>query len=190
MASNDDTSLYRKEFNTESAGDRGEQEKRRGQAKTILQKLSGGAVFLWIKKFGKARIFLKEGKILIVARVVAILRPQLYGDFEIGHGGIGFAGETVERGQGVMNMVGFGRRFTGFQEAFARVVPAADVHHADAALVMLLGRPGILFRRRFHALLGDFKVHAGAIGELFAGTFQDFLEFLLGLGEFLLMKES
>ena len=141
---------------------------------------AGGAVFLRIEKFGEARIFLEEGEILVVAGVIAIFRAQLNGDLQIGHGGIGFAGEAIERGQRVMNVVGFGRGFAGFDEAFAGVVPAADVHHGHAALVMLLGGAGILFRGRLHALLGDLDVHAGAVGEFFAGAFQNFFEFLLG----------
>jgi hypothetical protein len=44
--------------------------------------------------------------------------------------------------------------------------------------------------RRFHALLGNFHVHAGAIREFLAGAFENFFKFLLGAGEFLLMKEG
>jgi hypothetical protein len=43
---------------------------------------------------------------------------------------------------------------------------------------------------RLHALLGDFQVHARAIGEFLAGAFENFFKFLLGAGEFLLMKEG
>jgi hypothetical protein len=75
--------------------------------------------------------------------VVAIFRAELNGNLEIGHGGIGFPGEAIKRSQGVMNMVRFRGSFAGFQETFARVVPPADVHHADAALIMLLGGPGV-----------------------------------------------
>ncbi len=42
---------------------------------------------------------------------------------------------------------------------------------------------------RLHALLGNFQVHASAIGQLFAGAFENFFEFALGFGEFLLMEE-
>ena len=45
------------------------------------EKLAGGAVFLRIEEFGEARIFLEEGKILVVAGVIAILSAQLNGDF-------------------------------------------------------------------------------------------------------------
>jgi len=44
--------------------------------------------------------------------------------------------------------------------------------------------------RRFMRSLGDFYVHAGAIGESLARAFQNFFKFLLGAGEFLLMKEG
>jgi hypothetical protein len=33
-------------------------------------------------------------------------------------------------------------------------------------------------------------MHAGAIGEFLAGAFENFFQFLLSAGEFLLMKES
>ena len=147
------------------------------------------AVFLGIEKFGEARIFLEEGKILVIAGVIAILRVQLDGDFQIGQRGIGFAGEAVERGQRVVDVVRLGGRFAGFVETFAGVVPAADVHHGHAALIVLFGGARILFLRRLHALLGDLYVHARAIGEFFAGAFENFFEFLFGSCEFLLMEE-
>ncbi len=55
---------------------------------------------------------------------------------------------------------------------------------------MLIGSARILFVRGLHALLGNFHVHARAIREFLAGTFQNFFKFLLGAREFLLMKES
>jgi hypothetical protein len=88
-----------------------------------------------------------------------------------------------------MDVVGFGRGFARFVEAFARVVPAANVHHGDTALVVLVGGLGILLVARLHTLLGDFQVHASAVGELFAGAFENFFEFAFGLGEFLLVEE-
>ena len=114
---------------------------------------------------------------------------QLDGDFQIGESGVGFAGEAIERGQGVVDVVGFGRGFAGFVETFAGVVPAADVHHSHAALIVLFGGARILFLGRLHALLGDFYVHARAIREFFAGAFENFFELLFGSGEFLLMEE-
>src|SRR3979490_2014199 len=110
---------------------RGHTHKRKGEARRKSVLLADHAVFLRIEKFSEARVFLEESKILVVARMVAILCSQLNGDLKIGHGGIGCAGEAVERGQSVMNMVRFGRSFAGFHETFARVIPAADVHHAD-----------------------------------------------------------
>ena len=88
-----------------------------------------------------------------------------------------------------MNVIGFWRSSAGLIEAFARVIPAADVHHGHAALIMLIGGAGILLVRRLHALLGDFEVHASAVGEFFAGAFENFFELLLGTGKFLLVKE-
>ena len=53
---------------------------------------AGGTVFFGIEQFRKARVFLKEGEIFIVSRVIAIFWPELYGNFQIFHRGIGFAG--------------------------------------------------------------------------------------------------
>ena len=64
-----------------------------------------------------------------------------------------------------------------------------NVHHGDAALVMIFGGFGILLVARLHALLGDFDVHASAVGEFFAGAFENLFQFLLGAGEFLLVEE-
>src|SRR2546430_9010511 len=87
-------------------------------------------------------------------------------------------------------MVGLGGGFAGFIETFASVVPAADVHHGDATLVMLVRGAGILLVRRLHALLGDFQMHARAIGEFLAGAFENFFKFLLGASEFLLIDRK
>ena len=44
---------------------------------------------------------------------------------------------------------------------------------------------------RLHvALLGDLQVHASTVGKLFTGPFEDFFQFLFGLGEFLLVKQT
>ena len=96
------------------------------------------AVFFRIEEFGEARIFLEEGKIFVVARVVAIGAAKFDGDFQIGERGVGFASETIERGECVNNVIGFGRELAGFVETFACVVPAAEIHHGHAALVMLV----------------------------------------------------
>ena len=87
-----------------------------------------------------------------------------------------------------MNVIGFGCGAPGFIEAFAGVIPAAHVHHGDAALIMFVGGARILIVQRLHALLGNFYVHAGAVGELLAGAFDNFFKFLLGARKFLLSK--
>jgi len=185
-------SFYRKEFNTENTEDAENTEKKKtGQAEAgPTKQLAGEAVFLRIEQLGEARVFLEEREIFIVARVITIFRAKLDGYLQIGEGGIGFAGETIERRQRVMDMVGLGRGFAGSIEAFAGVVPAADVHHGHAALVVVFGGARILFLGRLHALLGNLQVHARAIGEFFAGALQHFFQFLLGLGEFLLVEEG
>ena len=152
--------------------------------------LAGEAVFLRIEQLGEARVFLEESKILIIARVIAVLRAQLNGDLQIGQSGVGFAGQAIESSQRVVNVIGLGRGFAGFIETFARIVPTADIHHRHATLVMLFRGVRILFLRRLHALIGNFQVHARAIGQFLAGSFQDFFQFLLGAGEFLLMKKG
>ena len=88
-----------------------------------------------------------------------------------------------------MNMVGFRRGFAGFKKTFASLIPAPYIHHGHSALVMLLCRAGIFLVKRLHPLLGDFQMHAGAVGKLLAGPLKNFLELLLGAGKFLLMKE-
>jgi len=53
------------------------------------------SLFFRVEKFGEARIFLEEGKVLVVARMVAIGAVEADGDFQVGHGGIGFTGEAI-----------------------------------------------------------------------------------------------
>jgi len=161
--------------------------KKADRLKPIL--LAGEAVFFRIKQLGETRVFLEERKIFVVAGVVAVFRAQVNCHLQIGKRGIGFTGEAIERGQRVMNVVRLGRRFAGFVETFSRIVPAADVHHRNTSLIMFFGSARILLVRRFHALLGDFHVHARAIREFLAGTFENFFKFLLGAREFLLMEE-
>jgi hypothetical protein len=151
---------------------------------------TGRPVFFGVKQLGEARVFLKKCKVFVIARVIAIFGAQLDGHLEILQSGIGFTSEAIERGQRVMNVVGFGSGLARFVEAFAGVVPAADVHHGHTALIVLVGGARILLGNRFHALLGDFDVHARAVGKLFAGTFQNPFQLLLGAREFLLVKEG
>jgi hypothetical protein len=54
---------------------------RQGSNRGKPARLRPGAFALRIEKLGEARIFLKEGEILVVARVIAILRTQLNRDF-------------------------------------------------------------------------------------------------------------
>ena len=76
-------------------------------------RLGARTVALRVEQFGEARIFLQECEIFVVAGVVAIFRAKLDGDFQILHGGIGFAGEAIERGHGVDDVVGFRSGFAG-----------------------------------------------------------------------------
>src|SRR5215469_17105204 len=63
-----------------------------------LRLLAGKPVFLGVKQFGKARIFLKKREVFVVARVVAVFRAQLDGDLEVFECRVGFASEAIERG--------------------------------------------------------------------------------------------
>jgi hypothetical protein len=54
---------------------------------------------------------------------------------------------------------------------------------------MLIDGLGIGLVAGLHALLGDFEVHTSAIGEFFAGAFENFFELGFGLGELLLVEE-
>ena len=74
-----------------------------------------------------------------------------------------------------MDIVRFGGGLAGFVEAFARVVPAANIHHGYATLIVFVSSARVLLLAGLHALLGDFDVHARTIGEFFTGAFEDFL---------------
>ena len=153
------------------------------------QRLVGCAVFLRIEHLGEPRIFLEKGEIFVVASVIAIFRTELDRNFQILHRRIRFSGETIKRGQRVVDVVRLGRRFARLIEAFSGVVPSPDIHHGDAALIVLISGARILLGARLHTLLGNLQVHAGAIGEFFAGSLENLLQFLLGLRKFLLVKK-
>src|SRR5690348_16287493 len=103
------------------------------------------SVFFRIEQFGETRVFLEKREVFVVTRMVTIGGAKLDGDFQIGEGGIGFAGKAVQGGKGVDNVIGLGSLFARLIEAFARFVPAAEIHHGHAALVMVLGGAGSLF---------------------------------------------
>ncbi len=181
-------SFHGKEFNTEDREYAESTEKKKPDRLKPIP-LAGEAVFFRIKQLGEARIFLEERKVFVIASVVPVFRAQVDGDLQIGQRGIGFASEAIKRGQRVVNVVGLRRGFARLVETLARIVPAADVHHRNATLIMLFGCARILLVRRLHALLGDFHVHPRAIREFLAGAFENFFKFLLGAREFLLMEE-
>ena len=68
---------------------------------------AGSAIFLRIEKLGEARIFLEEGEVFIVARVIAVFGAKLDGNFKIRHRRIRFAGEAIECSQRVVNVIRF-----------------------------------------------------------------------------------
>src|SRR5215472_7406412 len=63
-----------------------------------LRFLADKPVFLGVKQLGEARIFLKKREVFVVARVVAVFRAQLDGDFEVFECRVGLAREAIERG--------------------------------------------------------------------------------------------
>src|SRR4030095_6708738 len=148
------------------------------------------SILFRIEEFGEAGIFLEKCKIFVVAGVIAIGSAEIDGNFQIREGGVGFTGEAIERSEGVHDVIGFGSEFARAIQTLASVIPAAEIHHGDTALIMLVGSTRILLLRRLHALFGDANVHARAVRKFLAGALDDFFEFLLGALEFLLMKET
>src|SRR5215472_10501144 len=67
------------------------------------------AFLLWIEKLRKARVFLEEGEVLIIAGVIAVLRTQFDRHLEVGHRRIGFPRQAVQRRKRIVNMIGLGR---------------------------------------------------------------------------------
>jgi len=88
-----------------------------------------------------------------------------------------------------MDMICFWSCLARLKETFAGVVPAADVHHGDATLIMIFCGARVLLVAGLHALLSDLQVHARAIRQFFTRSFQNLFKFLFGAGKFLLMKE-
>src|SRR3984893_654156 len=76
----------------------------------------GGTVLLRVEHLGEKRIFLEKGEVFVVACVIAVFRPELDGNLQVFHGGIGFAGKAVERGERGMDVV---RLCSGFSRLVA-----------------------------------------------------------------------
>src|ERR1700687_2384182 len=89
-----------------------------------------------------------------------------------------------------MHEVRFGSVLTSAFEAFARVVPAANIHHRHATLVVFIRSARVLLGGRLHALLSNFEMHARAVYQFLAGPLHDFLEFLFGASKLLLVKQA
>ncbi len=121
--------------------------------------------------------------------MVTIFGTQLNCDFQILHGGFRFAGQAIERGHGVNDVVSFRRGFARAVEMLASFVPAAEIHQRDPLRVMFFGGFHRGNRRTRDALFANAHVHLRAVAEFFAGTFQNALEGLLGADELLLLKK-
>ena len=152
--------------------------------------LPGVTVLFRIQQFSEARIFLKEGEVFIVTGVETVCRPEFDGNFEVGHGGISFAGKAIKGRKRVVHVICLGRKLARLLEAFARFVPAAQVHHGHATLIVILGRFGVVLRGWLHALLNNAQMGARAICEFFARTFENLFQLLLRTLEFLLMEKT
>ena len=145
-------------------------------------------VSLRVEQFSEARVFLQKREIFIVARVIAIFRAELDGNFQILHRRFRFAGQAIESGHGVNDVVRFRRGFARAVQMLAGFIPAAQVHQRHSLGVVLFGGLECRNGRARNALLADAYVHLGAIAELLAGAFQDAFEGLLGALELLLLE--
>ena len=146
------------------------------------------AVSLWVEQFGEARVFLQKREIFIVARVIAIFRAELDGNFQILHRRFRFAGKAIESGHGVNDVVRFRSGFARAVQMLAGFIPTAQVHQRNSLRVVLFCGFECRNGRARNALLTDAYVHLGAIAELLAGAFQDAFEGLLGALELLLLE--
>jgi len=122
--------------------------------------------------------------------VIAIFWAQFDGEFQIFHGGFGFAGEAIESGHGVDDVIGFGSKFAGAIEMLASIIPAAEVHEGHAVLVAFIGGAGIIVGGAADALFANAEVHTGAVAQFLAGAADDFLQYLLCPYELLLLEEE
>ncbi len=125
---------------------------------------------------------------LAVAFQIAIFRPELDGNFQILHRRFRFAGQAIQSGHCVNNVVRLWRGFARAVQVLARFIPAAQVHQRHALGVMLFGGLERRNRRARNPLLADAYVHLGTVAKLLAGAFQDTFEGLLGALELLLLE--
>lgn len=151
-------------------------------------KLTACALSFGVEKFGKAWVFLKESEILIVARTIAILRAQLNGDLQILHRRFRLACQAIQRGHGINNVIRFGSSFTRTVQMLARIVPAPQIHHGNALVVMVFSGFGARLDRPGNALAADPKVNSRAVRKFFARTLNHAFEQFLGAMKFLLLK--
>src|SRR5271154_5353825 len=103
-----------------------------GYTRIPCERLARVAFLLWIQQFRESRIFLKESEIFVISGVISIRWTQIDGNFQISHGRIRLAGKTIEGGQRIVDMIQLRRQLPGLLEAFARFIPAAQVHHRYA----------------------------------------------------------
>ena len=150
--------------------------------------LPAGGFALGVKQFCETGIFRQERKIFIVARVVAVFRTQLNCCFQIFHRGLGLSGEAIESSHGVEHKIGLGSQFARAQQMIARFIPAPQIHHRNARLIMFLRRAKRRRRLLDHALFGDANMNLRAIGKFFAWPGNNLFKQFFRFREFLLME--
>ncbi|MFZ0967818.1 MAG: hypothetical protein WAN13_06055 [Candidatus Acidiferrales bacterium] len=151
------------------------------------EKLSDGTFTLRIEKLGKTRIFLKEGEVFVVPRVVAILGAQLNREFQAFHRTLCFAREAIQRGHGIDDVVGLRRGLQRTVKMHARFIPAAEIHQGNALRVVVFGR---LWRGLWDLRKSYFdaaKVNARPVAKFLVRPFNNLVEDLLGALELLLL---
>jgi len=162
---------------------------RRGDERCTCWSLSDArAVAIGVKKFCKPGIFLEEGEIFVVARVITILRPELYSQLQVFHGRLGFPCKAIQSRHSIDDVIGFGGQLSSAQKMFAGLIPSAHIHHGYTLLIMLLGSAWRNGLGTLQPLFDNAKMNAGAVREVFRRSGKHFVKLGLGLGIPLLLK--
>src|SRR5713101_4644777 len=77
--------------------------------------LPAGTLAFRVEQLGEAGVLLQEREVLVVAGVVAVFRPQVNGRLQVFHRRFGLAGQAVERGHGIEDVIGLGSQLAGPQ---------------------------------------------------------------------------
>ena len=146
------------------------------------------AVAIGVKKFRKPGILLEEGEVFVVACVITILRPKLYGQLQVFHCRLGFPRKAIKGRHSVDDVIGFRSQLSRAQKMIAGFVPPPHIHHGHALLIMLLGcarRDGL---GTLQTLFDNAEMDASAVGEILSRSGNHFFELGLGPSIFLLLE--